>query len=150
MKLGENLTLLNDSRYNRAGINHAVQLVCVRGAALTIGKNVGISGGAIFCTTAVTIGDNVLLGVNCSVFDTDFHAMDYRDRRLGRPGKSSPVIIEDDVWLGANVTVLKGVTIGARSVVGAGSVVTTSIPADTFAAGAPARGIRSLAASKAA
>ena len=84
------------------------------------------------------------------MYDTDFHPVDYQDRRESQPGLTADVAIEDDVWLGANVTVLKGVTIGARAVIGAGSVVTRDIPADTFAAGAPARVVRTLTNRKAA
>jgi len=142
--LGENVTIVNSSDYNRAGINHPTQLVAAAGASLRIGNRVGISGVSIYCFESITIGNHVLLGVNCNIFDGDFHAMDYLERRAGKGGESVPVIIEDDVWLGANVTVLKGVTVGARSVIGAGSVVTRDIPADSFAAGSPARIIRTL------
>lgn len=58
--------------------------------------------------------------------------------------KSAPVVIEDDVWVGAHCIILKGVTIGARSVIGAGSVVTKSIPADCVAAGNPCKVIKNL------
>lgn len=77
--------------------------------------------------------------------DNDVHQIDYAERRTSKGIiQSSPVVIEDDVWLGANVIVLKGVTIGARSIIGAGSVVTKSIPADCIAAGNPARIIKHL------
>ena len=56
----------------------------------------------------------------------------------------APVVIEDNVWIGANVTVMPGVTIGKHSVVAAGSVVTTDIPPDTMAAGVPAKIIKKL------
>lgn len=58
--------------------------------------------------------------------------------------QSASVTIEDDVWIGANCIILKDVTIGARSVIGAGSVVTKSIPADCIAAGNPCRVIRKI------
>ena len=71
--------------------------------------------------------------------------MDSQVRRSSNEGtKSAPVVIEDDVWVGAHCIILKGVTIGARSIIGAGSVVTKSIPADRVAAGNPCRVIKNL------
>ena len=94
---------------------------------------------------SLTIGNNVKIGGNCIIMDNDVHQIDHLERRSNKGNvKSSPVVIEDDVWLGANVTVLKGVTIGARSIIGAGSVVTKSIPADCIAAGNPCRVIKYL------
>ena len=87
------------------------------------------------------------------IMDTDVHEIDYLARRgenvLNQNSpqatvQSVPVTIEDDVWIGANCQILKGVTIGARSVIGAGSVVTKSIPADCIAAGNPCRVVREL------
>lgn len=71
--------------------------------------------------------------------------MDSQVRRSSNEGtKSAPVVIEDDVWVGAHCIILKGVTIGARSVIGAGSVVTKSISADCVAAGNPCKVIKNL------
>lgn len=140
--IGENVTIVNSSRFNRAGINHPTQLVAGQGATLTIGDNTGISGAAIFCSNSITIGNHVLIGANCRIYDTDFHPVDFMERRRRRPCSTAPIIIEDDVWLGEGVTILKGVTIGARSVIAAGSVVTKNIGSDTLAGGMPARPIR--------
>ncbi|TIN80009.1 acyltransferase [Mesorhizobium sp.] len=139
--IGENVTIVNSSRFNRVGINHPTQLVAGDGATLTIGDNTGISGAAIFCSQSITIGNHVLIGANCRIYDTDFHPIDFMARREGRPCNTAPIVIEDDVWLGAGVAVLKGVTIGARSVIAAGSVVTKNIEPDTLAGGVPARAI---------
>ena len=69
--------------------------------------------------------------------------MNYEVRRTSNEGtKSAPIEIEDDVWVGAHSIILKGVTIGARSIIGAGSVVTKSIPADCVAAGNPCKVIK--------
>ena len=91
------------------------------------------------------IGNNVKSGGCVLITDTDAHPMDYVVRRSSNEGtKSAPVVIEDDVWVGAHCIILKGVTIGARSIIGAGSVVTKSIPADCVAAGNPCRVIKNL------
>lgn len=91
------------------------------------------------------IGTNVKIGGCVLITDTDAHPMDYVARRSSNDGtKSAPVVIEDDVWVGAHCIILKGVTIGARSIIGAGSVVTKSIPADCVAAGNPCKVIKNL------
>lgn len=144
VQIGRGVSIVSSSRYNRAGVNHPTQLVAGAGALLTIGDHTGISGASIYATVGISIGSHVNIGVNCSIYDTDFHPVEYLERRRQIPGNSAPVCLEDDVWLGANVIVLKGVTIGARSVIGAGSVVTKDVPPDCFAAGSPARVVRYL------
>lgn len=115
------------------------------GATLTIGNNVGMSSTRLWIHESARIGNNVKIGGCVLITDTDAHPMDYVARRSSNEGtKSAPVVIEDDVWVGAHCIILKGVTIGARSVIGAGSVVTKSIPADCVAAGNPCRVIKSL------
>lgn len=116
---------------------------------ITIGNHVGMSSPSIWIRESLTIGDHVRIGGNCLIMDTDTHQIDYLARRRGRGDKSSiiksaPISIEDDVWIGANCIILKGVTIGARSIIGAGSVVTKSIPADCIAAGNPCKIIRQI------
>ena len=94
----------------------------------------------------VTIGDNVLFGPNVSLL-TPEHPLDYRDRLLGPREDCEfgrPIVIEDEVWLGGNVVVLGGVTIGKGSVIGAGSVVTKDIPAGVIAVGNPCRVLRPI------
>ena len=94
---------------------------------------------------SVTIGDNVKVGACVLITDTDAHPLDYLARRSSiEDTKSAPIVIEDDVWVGAHSIILKGVTIGARSIIGAGSVVTKNIPADCVAAGNPCKVIKSL------
>lgn len=133
-------------------------------ASITIGNHVGMSSPCIWIQDKLTIGNNVNIGGNCMILDTDVHQLDYLARRgnVNVPSarsdaslaknanvngaeqmvQTAPVTIEDDVWIGANCQILKGVTIGARSVIGAGSVVTKSIPADCIAAGNPCKVIR--------
>ena len=86
------------------------------------------------------------IGANSILIDTDSHSLDYRMRRSPSTdgGKTMPIVVEDDVLIGANCIILKGVRIGARSVVGAGSVVTRDVPPDTVVAGNPAVVIKKL------
>lgn len=91
----------------------------------------------------ITIQNNVLIGINCTIIDHDGHQLAF-DKRKQEDVISVPVFISENVFLGDNVTVLKGVTIGRNSVVGSGSIVTKDIPENVIAAGNPARVIRNL------
>jgi acetyltransferase-like isoleucine patch superfamily enzyme len=146
--LGSEVTITNKIRENLAGVFHRTVLVANKaGAKLIIGNRVGISGAVLFCSSEIVIEDHVNLGAGVRIYDTDFHplaAMSRREHR-GEGVKTAPVRICEDVWVGSNAIVLKGVTIGPRSVVGAGAVVVDDIPADALAAGVPARVVRSLA-----
>ena len=146
--LGENCVLCSKSEANFAGVNHPVILALLRpGAELNIGDNTGISGGSFCAAKSVTIGKGCLIGANALVTDCDFHAIKPEGRRHNSNPDDigcEPVVIEDNVWLGANVTVLKGVTIGRNTVVAAGSVVTKSLPPNVVAGGSPAKVIRDL------
>lgn len=122
-------------------INVPVELACGPGATLTIGPDCFINYGASFgCTKAITVGARCRIGPYAMVVDTNFH--DLHDRSL-RP-EPEAVVLEDDVWLGAKVSVLPGVTIGRGSVVGTGSVVTKNVPPFSVVAGVPAKLVKKL------
>jgi acetyltransferase-like isoleucine patch superfamily enzyme len=95
----------------------------------------------ISAAASIRIGDNCMLAANVYISDSDWHGI-YNRIRPFRCTK--PVVIENNVWLGERVTVNKGVTIGENSVIGAGAVVTKDIPANTIAAGNPARVIKTI------
>jgi len=148
--IGRNVTILSDTNYNVAGINHpSILSTCAEGAIIELKDNCGLSGTTIVCVENVQIGFNVNIGVNVCIYDTDFHPLDYLERRKN-PGfdlnkiSHKSVKIGDDVWIGANSIILKGVTLGNRVIVGAGSVVTKSFPADCVIAGNPAKITRQL------
>ena len=90
----------------------------------------------------VTIGNNVLLGPNVGIY-TPEHAFNTIERSEGYE-RALPIEIEDNVWIGGNVTILGGVKIGSNSIIGAGSVVTKDIPSDVIAVGNPAKVIRKI------
>jgi maltose O-acetyltransferase len=91
----------------------------------------------------IRIGRDGLFGAHVEIFDSDFHELHPARRKGGTP-KIAPVEIGDNVFVGMGARILKGTTIGSDSVIGAGSVVTGSIPAGVIAAGNPARVIREL------
>jgi acetyltransferase-like isoleucine patch superfamily enzyme len=139
IRLGQRCVFNSRSEYNMIGINHVCILSTLRDdAAINIGDDCGFSGTVIGCEKSITLGNRVRCGANTVITDTDWHTDD--------PRTSPPeaVVIEDDVWLGLNVVVLKGVTIGRGSIIGANSLVTRSIPAGVVAVGTPAKVIRLL------
>lgn len=117
---------------------------------IKIGNHVGISGSTIYAKKSVEIGDNVLIGSGCLITDSDLHSLDYLKRREEDYSdvKVMPVVIGDDVFVGARSIILKGVTIGPRSIIGAGSVVTRDVPADTIVGGNPAIIVKQLCQEK--
>jgi acetyltransferase-like isoleucine patch superfamily enzyme len=146
MRFGSGFSLRSSTRSNPLGPNHPV-IICTwqAGAVLEIGANFGMTGGILCAAERITIGDNVAVGANTSILDTDFHPLDPEQRRV-KPSeaRTGAVVIEDDVFIGMNCLILKGVTIGEGSVVGAGSVVTRGVPQGVLVAGNPARIIREL------
>lgn len=113
-------------------------------AEIFFGDNVRANNGlVVICEKAVTIGSDALLGTNVEISDSDFHGVDPATRRGNRHAVAA-VTVGCNVWIGSNVRILKGSTIGDNSVIGAGSIVTGEIPANVVAVGAPAKPIRSV------
>ena len=116
-------------------------LVSFRGGRLEIGDGTMLNFGAdISATKSVTIGRDCLIGTHVNILDNNFHDLHHRHRRP----EPLPVAVGDRVWIGNRVIVLPGVTIGDDAVIGAGSVVTSDVPAGSIAAGNPARVLKKL------
>lgn len=109
-------------------------------ASITIGDNTWINNGfvAIAEKSSIAIGANCLIGSRVEIYDSDFHALAKSERESGEPCQCRPVVIEDDVFIGSNVRILKGVTIGCGAIIGNQSVVTRDVPPHCVACGAPA------------
>ena len=139
ISIGRNCRFMNWQFGNLIGLNHKC-IVATQSddAKLTIGDKCSFSGVSIWCHKEITIGNNVRVGANVTIMDSDQHTDD------PRAGRDKPVKIEDNVWIGGGVTILKGVTIGKNSLIGAGSVVVKSIPENVIAAGNPCKVIRPL------
>lgn len=141
ISIGSQFNVNSGSMFNPIGGDTKTNLIVNPGGVLEIGTNVGISNSTIFVTKSVIIQNNVRIGGGCKIWDTDHHST-CPTERLALPEQKpegAPVVIKDSVWLGANVTVLKGVIIGAKSVVAAGSVVAHSIPENQVWGGNPAK-----------
>lgn len=147
MSIGKNFAMNNGISHNPIGMPQPCTFFVDRGCSITIGNNVGISQTALIAHADITIGDNVKIGGGTCVYTSDFHSLNSELRRTGedlKNRKSAPVTIEHDAFIGARCIILKGVTIGENSIVGAGSVVTKSIPANEIWAGNPAKFIRKI------
>ena len=116
---------------------------CDHGNGIQLGTNVFINYNCTFLGGAyIKIGNHVKIGPNVQIY-TPSHPIDYEERRKSQE-TSFPVSIGDDVWVGGNVTILPGVTIGPRTIIGAGSVVTQDIPSDCVAVGNPCKVIKQI------
>jgi acetyltransferase-like isoleucine patch superfamily enzyme len=131
--------------------------VFAHGGRISIGESCFVGPGArVWSAGSIVIGNRVLISHNGNIFDSLTHPLSPRKRHAqfesiastGHPKaielEEEPVAIGDDAWIGAGATILKGVSIGARAVIGACAVVTHDVPAATIVAGNPAREIRAL------
>ncbi len=137
--IGNNCEFLSRSAANLIGINRPCIITTnTEEAVLEIGNNCGFSGTVVGAFKKIKIGNNVRCGANTVITDSDWHPDD------PRVSDAKPVIIGNNVWLGINVVVLKGVEIGENTVIGANSLVTKNIPANVIAAGNPCKEIAKL------
>jgi acetyltransferase-like isoleucine patch superfamily enzyme len=146
--IGNNLSMNNGIEGNPIGSFNRCTFFIDKGATLKIGLNLGISQGAIICHKNIKIGNNVKIGGGARIFDTDFHSINPNLRLNIKTDldnkKKLPVVIEDNVFIGAHTTILKGVSIGENSIIGACSVVTKNVPSNEIWAGNPAKFVKFL------
>ena len=139
ISIGRDFTAVSKLSRNSFGIIQKVMIRTVgSGAKIVIGDNVGVSGCTITACKSIQIGYRVLVGSGAVIVDYDAHPI-HPGERFNGGGAVAPVVIEDDVFVGARAIILKGVTIGRGSVVGAGAVVAKSIPPYSVAVGNPVR-----------
>lgn len=146
VQFGNNIVFTNLTRFNPVGLNKKCSIYVEKGGELIIGANSGFSGVSIVCHRKIEIGEYCNFGGNTFIWDTDFHPLNYMDRRIHDKSKirSMPIVIGNDVFIGANSTILKGVTIGDRAIIGCGSIVSKDIPSDEVWAGNPIRFIKKI------
>ena len=124
-------------------------------ACIEIGNNTFISGCTISCAKKIKIGDNVQIAWNTIIFDHNSHSLNYlvrmedlsntfQEKKCWKDVLIKTTIIGNNVWIGVNSIILKGVKIGDGAIIGAGSVVTKDVPSMTLVAGNPARLIKHL------
>lgn len=161
------LDLPENRKYLKIGSNSIVSGSFIfesSNGMITIGVHTYIGGGTFICRSSIEIGDNVTIAWGGTFYDHDSHSLDYMKRRKDiddelsdiRNGlnfitnkdwsdvNTKPIKICNDAWIGMNVIILKGVTVGEGAIVGAGSVVTKDVPAWSVVAGNPARVVKML------
>lgn len=144
--LGDGLSLRSWPRTNPLVPHHPVVFATRRaGAVIRVGEDCGFSGTTFVADERIELGNRVQVGSNVSVVDTDFHPLTPEGRaRDFNAGDAAPIVIEDKVFVGMDSLILKGVTIGEGSVVGAGSVVSRDVPPRTVVAGNPAKVVQDI------
>ena len=142
--LGDNIKINSGLWYNPIGGDNKTIFFTKETGLIKVGNNVKMSNSAIVSADCIEIEDCVMLGGGCKIYDTDFHSLEFRERMSEKDAgeTKSRVKIKKGAFLGAHVIVLKGVTIGEKSIIGAGSVVTKNIPDNEIWAGNPARFIK--------
>ena len=148
VQIGDDFYLSSGNHINPLAKNLQGHICVNKGAKLIIGNRVGMSSPVIWAHKSIKIGNHVKFGANVIVMDSDAHSLNFLLRRDAsvdmQHKKDAEIVIEDDAFIGMNTIIMKGVTIGARSIIGAGSIVTKSIPADCIAAGNPAMIIKRI------
>lgn len=149
INIGESFLMSSGGAINPISRNiYSCFYVALPSSKIEIGNNVGMSSTCLWAQELIHIGNNVNIGANTLILDNDSHSHHYVLRRRGQSQNQNiptkPIYIEDDVWIGAECIILKGVHIGARSIIAAGSVVTKCIPSDVMAGGNPCVVIKHL------
>lgn len=142
IRIGEHAYLISRSRNTALGVNHPVVLRTLKAnSRIRIGCEFKASGVTLCAANNITIGDRVMMGANVTVADTDFHSSNPAVRFSNddsNNAQDAKVTIGDEVFVGMNAIILKGVSIGRAAIIGAGSVVTRDVPDGAVVAGNPA------------
>jgi acetyltransferase-like isoleucine patch superfamily enzyme len=144
-QFNSSLILINNARFATLGKNNRCKIVVSEGARLIVGEKVGMSNTTIVATSSIIIGNNIVIGGGTVIVDSDFHSLNpyhWHTKYDVLNMRKSPVIIKDNVFIGMNCIILKGVTIGFNVIIGAGSVVSQNIPDNEIWGGNPAKFIR--------
>jgi len=145
---GKDFVMVNDANTATLGKNNRCKFVVYENASLQIGNKVGISNATIVATKSVIIGNNVMIGGGVTIVDSDFHSLNPLHWHTNADQEnmiSSAVVIKDNVFIGMESIILKGVTIGSNVVLAAGSVVSKDVPDNQIWGGNPARFIKEKA-----
>ncbi len=146
VKIGNGFRSNNRVITNSIGRFNKCSIIVSKNGYLLIGNNVGMSSTAIVCHERIEIEDNVKIGGNVVIYDTDFHSLNFKDRLVRDRDidntKTAPIIIKKNAFIGAHATILKGVTVGENAVVGACSVISKDVPSNEIWAGNPAKRIK--------
>ena len=148
IKIGNHVTMNSAGWANPIGLGDRMYFQVFPGGKVTIGDYTGISNTAITSQESIKIGNYVLIGSGCKIFDTDFHPLELKYRfgenKDNNKIRKRSIFIEDGVFIGGGSFILKGSHIGKNSIIGAGSVVAGKIPPNEIWAGNPAKFLRKI------
>lgn len=148
VEIGNDFLFISGSGFNPISRNLRGSFYACNGSKIRIGNHVGMSSPSIWIKTGLTIGNNVMIGANCIIIDSNMHSTNYMERRYYESdvpnSVSKAITIGNDVFIGMNCMILKGVFIGNRSIIAAGSVVVNNIPDDVVAGGNPCKIIKRI------
>jgi acetyltransferase-like isoleucine patch superfamily enzyme len=147
ISFGENVQIISASIYNPIGGENRCYLTTrTKNAKIILGDGARISNSAIYAFESIEIGKNVFIGAGCKIYDSDFHSVILEERleTVDTHINSKAVKIHDGVFIGAHSIILKGITMGENSIVGAGSVVSKDVPPNEIWAGNPARFVKKI------
>jgi acetyltransferase-like isoleucine patch superfamily enzyme len=146
--IGEGFVANSAFLFNHIGRQRPTSVIAKKNAVIQIGNNVGMSATTLVAQKMISIGDNVRIGGNTVIYDSDFHSLDLKERTSVPEIKTNircrQVTIENNVFIGAHVTILKGAHIGENSIIGACSVISGHVPPNEIWAGNPAKFIKKL------
>lgn len=142
--IGHNVEITSKIYNNSIGVGHGSIIKVFPNAFLKIGDNVGMSSVRISCSHSISVGDNVLIGADTLIFDSDAHPLNKLERNNPSKIKTKPVTIGPNTFIGAKCIILKGTDIGDGAVIGAGSVVSGKVLSNCIYAGNPAKLIKRI------
>jgi acetyltransferase-like isoleucine patch superfamily enzyme len=144
ISIGRNFHAVSAKKRSLFTLFSPCHLTIIGDGRIEIGKNVGLNGTTIASRERISIGDYTMIGPNTFILDHDGHSAWPPRDRWTTSGTSAPVVIGQDVWIGMNCIILKGVTIGCGSIIAAGSVVIKDVEPNSLYAGNPAVKVKSL------
>ncbi len=141
--IGNNFHAVSNRKRSYLTIFSPCHLTSIHGGKIIIGNNVGLNGNTIASRKLIEIGDETMIAPNVIISDHDGHSLD-PSKRWTEKGKSEKILIGKRCWIGANSIILKGVTIGDNTIIGAGSVVTNECEKNSIYAGNPAKKVKDI------
>ncbi len=142
--IGKNLHAVSSRKRSFFTLFSPCHLTIIGNGQIILGDHVGLNGTTIVARSKISIGDNTMIGPNTIIVDHDGHAAWPPSDRWYNSGPVGEVVIENDVWIGMNCTILKGVRVGSGSIIAAGSIVIKDVESNSLYAGNPAKKIKRL------
>jgi acetyltransferase-like isoleucine patch superfamily enzyme len=144
ISIGKNFHAVSSRRRSAITLFSPCHLNIIGNGQIILGEHVGLNGNTITARSKIYIGDNTMIGPNTIIIDHDGHQAWPPDARWTQSGLAQEIVIENDVWIGMNCIILKGVRIESGSIIAGGSIVIHDVEANSLYAGNPARKIKSL------